>query len=649
MSAAWRPRIVVKLRSRRDGARTEPDQYRDNFFDNLPEGEWREQWREFVNRPEFRALSFKSRKMFTSVPPARILELARLAERMDSGYKDPGFLDYHLIDLPPAMPPALIGDLTSGLKRLDQMIEVAYFDPPKRQPAQSYESTSEFKQQDYLFSNAEGGINAYEAWKEYEGKGTDGAGQDFVDLEAGWEKHDDLPSINYSDPLDGKNSSKSSEHGTKVLGIICSRKNSKGCIGIAHGVTSIRLASHHPHDIVANTIISAVDWLQPRYGGVLLLEVETADYKKGSVEIDGGWPIEILEAEFQAIRLATALGIIVVEPAGNKLHNIDLEDKKHFKGNSGAIMVGACEPPDGQEPYILKPDGSGKGPRINCFALGGGAHTTADNNGYGVMDGTSAASAIIAGAAISVQGYIQETYSFRIDGWAMRNILSNEKNGTYVETIGTMPDLMKVIQNLESDLKDEGFLSPTVDLYFQDFEGDKGNPFIKPPDQNNENSPAIILTPKNGDQPVADPVKFSAGTTDTYRISLRIRNRGVNASTAGEKGECHIYLWNKSSEAEADDKWKLLGKVSASDSVPPASKKFVETTSLDWQPGKLAKGTWYLVAVMSETPAENYLPIKFDESDLEAKFKKNEFKYLKELVSRNKKIAWRKITVKKSA
>jgi hypothetical protein len=646
MSAAWRPRIVVKLRSRRNGARTEPDQYRDNFFDNLPEGEWREQWREFVNRPEFRALSFKSRKMFTSVPPARILELARLAERMDSGYKDPGFLDYHLIDLPPAMPPALIGDLTSGLKRLDQMIEVAYFDPPKRQPAQSYESTNQFKNQIYLFSSDEGGINAYAAWKEY--KGTDGAEQDFVDLEAGWETHNDLPEI--GKPLDGKNSvldgeDESSEHGTMVLGIICSKKNSKGCIGIAHRVTSIRLASHHPHDIVANTIISAVDWLQPRYGGVLLLEVETADYEKGSVKIEGGWPIEILEADFQAIRLATALGIIVVEPAGNDQHVIDLKDTKHFKGDSGAIIVGACVPPDGTVPYKPKPDGSNHGKRIDCFALGGGAYTTTDNNGYDDMGGTSAASAIIAGAALSVQGYIHAGYSFRIDGWAMRKILSNKKNGTYVNTIGTMPDLMKVISHLENDLKVEGFISPTVDLYFRDFEDDKGNPFIKPPDQSPDNSPDIILTPENDDQPITDPVEISVGTTDKYRISLQIWNRGINPSKAGAGVKCHIYLWNKSDKAEAEDKWKLLGTVSSTDSVPPNSEEFVETTSLDWQPGELTKGTWYLVAVMSETPAENYLPIKFDESDLEAKFKKNEFKYLKELVSRNKKIAWRKIKV----
>jgi hypothetical protein len=57
---------------------------------------------------------------------------------------------------------------------------------------------------------------------------------------------------------------------------------------------------------------------------------------------------------------------------------------------------------------------------------------------------TSAAAAIIAGAALSTQGMFQHSTGQRLDASQLRAVLSDPNNGTAVTGIGVMPDLHKI-------------------------------------------------------------------------------------------------------------------------------------------------------------------------------------------------------------
>jgi hypothetical protein len=217
----------------------------------------------------------------------------------------------------------------------------------------------------------------------------------------------------------------------------------------------------------ADAILSAVHYLN--FGDIILLEAQ-AFHTSSSNKI---WPVEIQEATFQSIRLATALGITVIEAAGNgdlfnrvgnDLDLFSLNQKKildpaspDFK-DSGAILVSAASRtvPHHRIRY------SNYGSRINCYAWGTGVDTAGAYPGSsgsavdrytGNFNGTSSASAIIAGAVIAVQSISEAKCNTRLGPKQMRDIVGSAEygtpsaNGRMIDKIGVMPDLRKIIRN----------------------------------------------------------------------------------------------------------------------------------------------------------------------------------------------------------
>ena len=100
------------------------------------------------------------------------------------------------------------------------------------------------------------------------------------------------------------------------------------------------------------------------------------------------------------------------------------------------------------------------GTRVHCYAWGEQVVTTDYHvfnpfNAYTMpcgphapFDGTSSAAAILAGAALAVQGMAHATRGCRLAPEAVRAILSDPDNGTASAPgaqIGVMPDLRKII------------------------------------------------------------------------------------------------------------------------------------------------------------------------------------------------------------
>ncbi|HYE53971.1 MAG TPA: S8 family serine peptidase, partial [Chitinophagaceae bacterium] len=279
----------------------------------------------------------------------------------------------------------------------------------------------------------------------------------------GWiTEHEDLQVQTL--PLTGISHAASQDHGTATLGVIAMQDNDIGGTGITPRVKPCVISRWRPDGSfnTADAIMAACTYLQ--YGDVLLLEAQCYDASTQTML----WPVEIQEACFQAIRLATALGIIVIEAAGNgcegKAGN-NLDRYTDPQGNnvlnlnhrdSGAIMVAAAGSTVPHRRIIY----SNYGSRIDCYAWGEHVHTAGNypNTSGAVINlytkafnGTSSAAAIIAGAALSVQSIAAANGLQRFGPKQMRSLLSHEpygtpsENGHATDRIGSMPDLRKII------------------------------------------------------------------------------------------------------------------------------------------------------------------------------------------------------------
>jgi hypothetical protein len=288
---------------------------------------------------------------------------------------------------------------------------------------------------------------------------------------------------------------------------------------------------------------------------VLLLEIQR-----------GGLPTEVDAADLDAIRLASALGIIVVEAGGNGNRNLDAyvdpdtgfslrRGASSFR-DSGAILVGAAWSvlPHDRSPF------SNYGSRLDCFAWG----DSVTSCGYGdlagdqvddyytnTFSGTSSASPIIAAAAALVQALHPAT----LHPLQMRKLLSNPATGTRQGSgvagfIGIMPDLRRLV-------RDELQLVPQI--YLRRHPGDDGSTLGKDDPVSSSNDLMVLATGKpttvwdgpRAYQPAPGGEAVPGG--GPYDVHVRLRNRGMG------QGEVEVRVFaSPAATLIPPEQWQLL-------------------------------------------------------------------------------------------
>lgn len=546
------PRVVVRFHQ---GVELPVEANPENYIERLGVGPWRKLTQEFPD--------MKLSPVFTHMKPDALRELANRAAEMDPTYRPADFSVFYYLDAPPGT------DLVALVKTLLRWgsVQEAYIDQAGPDPLVNAGDDPRSVNQGYLDPSPDG-IDAEYAWGF---AGGDGAGQRFIDLEKGWTlNHEDL-TAHGATLLHGTLLDASRSHGTSVLGEVCAVDNTLGCVGIVPNIASVNVVSYHG-STRPNAILAAIANLS--FGDVLLLEAQV--WLNGTSLLG---PIEAYDAEFEAIRLATALGIIVVEAGGNGTLNgsppplnmdtyTTLSNKAIFNrdpGNpdfrdSGAIIVTAATSTAPHTRLAYAPHGK----RIDCYAWGQNINTLAsDFNGSTTaytssFNGTSGASPIITGAALAVQGRAQAQLGFRFSPRQMRVILSDPATGTAAagsETtqIGVMPNLRAIFDTV---------FNVAPDIYIRDYVGDSGEPHTGAISA----SPDIILRPTSVVNPQAT---FGAGSgtensatlgakaeagQDNF-IYVRVLNQGGTAATNVQAS----VFWSPVATLVTPDLWTLVG------------------------------------------------------------------------------------------
>ncbi|KAK4141511.1 peptidase S8/S53 domain-containing protein [Dichotomopilus funicola] len=358
------------------------------------------------------------------------------------------------VDNPTVALPADTLDLIHRLHKLAEVESVHALypgPPPSVNPSDDPRSVN----QGYLNAAPEG-INARYAWGV---TGGDGTGVNIIDVEQGWNfNHEDLVAAGVT-LISGRNEAYFS-HGTSVLGEMVMVDNTIGGIGIIPNA-KVRAVSQHREDFTYNTADAILDAAAHlTFGDIILIEAQEFDPVSGVYY----WPVEIADANFDAIQVATALGITVVQAGCNGAYDLDAYvnlDGKHIFDrsspdfrDSGAIMVGGSTFTVPHSRWYS----SNYGSRIDVYAWAESIDTSDSDDDVGSASyytswfgGTSGASPIIVSASAIIQGLSLAQNNVKLAPAALREILSNPaNNGTAtanpsVDRIGVMPNLQTII------------------------------------------------------------------------------------------------------------------------------------------------------------------------------------------------------------
>ena len=580
-------------------------------------------------RREFEGM--RVRPLFSSVAPERIDALVRAARERDPDYVPGDFHAWLEVSVPVSHEPHRMAARLVASPRAVAAYELRPGPPPAVQPADDPRNPN----QGYL-DPAPDGIDARYAWGF---PGGDGAGIGFVDVEQGWNlKHEDLAAAGVT-IISGTNQAYFF-HGTSVLGEVLMVDNARGGVGIAPSCSG-RVVSQHRVGGGYNTADAILDAVaHMSFGDVLLLEAQ----EYSPVNNTYYWPVEIADATYEAIRLATALGIVVIEAGCNGSYDLDAyvdpSGKKIFDRasndfrDSGAIMVGAGS---SAAPHA-RLGFSNYGSRVDCYAWGEHIDTTStddagtDNTLYTTgFNGTSGASPIVTGAAILVQSLAVAALGYRFSPRELRAIL--KAHGTASATpatdrIGVMPNLRAII--------DGNHLALAPDLYLRDHVGDTGDPTSGSLSQ----SPDIIVkqvavaSPQTAYGP-GSGTENNAGLSDPvvagqdHHLYVRVLNRGGSTATTAT---VDLY-WSQPSTLVSPNLWNHIGKVT----LPSVATGSVLTVSqaLTWPAAAVpATGHYCFVAIVGNAADPAPTPATFATWDQYVSY-----------VANNNNVVWRNFDV----
>jgi len=406
----------------------------------------------------------------------RMEQLARAAQAR-SGRRAPDLASWYSITLPAGSDAEAVA---AQLRSLPE-VEFAYPAPepapapaapvaPAR-PALASTTPDLTGLQDYL-EPAPQGIDADFSRQDPRARG---AGVAIVDLEFDWNmSHEDLQ-LDSSSDLGGTTFARFptfENHGTAVFGELVGKDNGYGVTGSVPDATMFgispmfRLSNEKLKYRPGPALVYVAGLGLLEVGDVVLLEQQAA----GPGQEHNFVPVEWIPSVFDAVRLLTDLGVVVVEAGANG--NQDLDAPEFVRNgirwfdrsvhDSGAILVGAGGSDHERlffSDYGSRFDLQGWGSNIVTTGfgdlLGGTDPANHDTTYTATFAGTSGAAAIVTGAVVAVQSYLKATGRAP---WSARQIAdllistgTPQGQATADQHIGPLPNLAAALRAIEAD------------------------------------------------------------------------------------------------------------------------------------------------------------------------------------------------------
>ncbi len=333
--------------------------------------------------------------------------------------------------------------------RSNALVETAYARSLPVPPPTADLSTNQV----YLGPAATNGYDVFFAWARPGGSGSQIR---LIDIEYDWTfGHEDLQMSPTNLLWGDLYTNYGPDHGTASVGVSGALSNGFGMNGIIHqGIFRMISSVSSGAWVIANAINQAVAHTVP--GDVILLEQQ-----EWSGTFSNYCPVEVQSDIYSAIANATALGRIVIEPAGNGALDLDHAGWggifQRSTRDSGAIMIGAGESTNRSRCsfscYGSRLDIQGWGDwSVATLAYGDLAGSSATDNYTRTFSGTSSGSALSAAIAGAIQSYARANYGFYLPPLMLR---SNLVQSGYAQTfglsgnIGPLPNLSNALAGVD--------------------------------------------------------------------------------------------------------------------------------------------------------------------------------------------------------
>lgn len=397
-------------------------------------------------------------RLFTASPDTIKTQRQSLKSKFGVAYV-PDLNNYYRVIIKPGQN---INSVVSSLKQLSNISEV-YAEPL---PAEAPISPDYASLQTHFGAAPQGmGISAASSYP-----GALGDRVKIADLEYSWNTtHEDLIDSRQADTKIANGTTNDpfndTNHGTAAIGLLNADRNGYGVNGIVSNAKLHLIGTYNTERgwDLPNAIYAAQTKLGA--GDIMLLEQQT--YGPSG---HGYVPVEWVPAVYDAIKIATQSGVIVIEPAANGSENLD--DPIYGttfpsgKPDSGAIIVGAGAACGGTTQHS-RLSFSNYGRRVNVQGYGecvtttgygslfnGGINATYANN----YNGTSSASATVAAVAAAVSSAYEYQNNANLTALQLRELLIQtgtvQYTGLYPGNIGPLPNIDAAIRSFFNGASD---------------------------------------------------------------------------------------------------------------------------------------------------------------------------------------------------
>ncbi|HVK62083.1 MAG TPA: S8 family peptidase [Bdellovibrionales bacterium] len=246
-------------------------------------------------------------------------------------------------------------------------------------------------------------VNNGETGKDSRGRdkatnGVDDDGNGYVDDVHGWNFVHSSPTL-----------TDNHGHGTHIAGIIGARGgNGFGISGVAPNVSLMILKYYDPKSSNSNNLKNTIEAI--KYA--VKMKANIINYSGGGTDYSA--------EEFAAVKEAEKAGVLFVAAAGNERSNSDESGKHYYPADYDLANIISVTAVNKEETKVLA--SSNYGVRtVDLAAPGENIYSALPGNSFGMMTGTSQATAFVSGVAALIMAHNREFDSSEVKRYILRN------------------------------------------------------------------------------------------------------------------------------------------------------------------------------------------------------------------------------------